>query len=342
MPKIKILVCYHKKAPLFKNEVLVPIHAGRACALEASKDGILTQEEYEWLCHNMIGDDTGGQNNQSYLNREINEWTAIYWAWKNYDRLGNPEYIGLMHYRRILDFRGEIKTGKCSYIDALGLKKKYLKQILRKYDFVYHKGFRRKNKNLYNFDSYMHEAKLSDTNHQILYKEYMQYQAGDRYYNSNIFIMKKQDFFDYCEECFSLMFEVLNMAKSERMQGYMNWITNNLDQEMIDKINKIYKENGNYIPRHTSYMMEYISCFYFMHLIDKYKERAFGCKILVTEPPKFIILYRHIIIKLLIKLFVSKRKYIKFKKNPELFFSDSKSRFIQFLGRHYFNIMACS
>ena len=60
MAKFKILICYHKKAPLFKNEVLVPIHAGRACANEASKDGLLPQEEYEWLCSHMIGDDTGG------------------------------------------------------------------------------------------------------------------------------------------------------------------------------------------------------------------------------------------------------------------------------------------
>ena len=33
-------------------------------------------------------------------NRNINELTALYWAWKNYDKLGNPDYIGLMHYRR--------------------------------------------------------------------------------------------------------------------------------------------------------------------------------------------------------------------------------------------------
>lgn len=60
MSKFKILVCYHKKDPIFKNEVLVPIHAGRACALEASKDGKLPERDYKWLLNNMIGDDTGG------------------------------------------------------------------------------------------------------------------------------------------------------------------------------------------------------------------------------------------------------------------------------------------
>lgn len=60
MLKIKILVCYHKKAPLFKNDVLVPIHARRACAFELSKDGYITDDDYGWLCSKMIGDDTGG------------------------------------------------------------------------------------------------------------------------------------------------------------------------------------------------------------------------------------------------------------------------------------------
>lgn len=339
MSKIKILVCYHKKAPLFKNEVLVPIFAGKACAFEPSKDGVLPQEEYKWLCSHMIGDDTGGeQNNLSRLNREINEWSVIYWAWKNYEMLGNPDYIGLMHYRRVLDFRGEIKTGDCNYIDALGLKEKYLKEIFGKYEFVYHRGVGRRDKIHFSFDCFMHEAKLSDTYHPILFNEYLKYRDGNRFYNSSIFIMKRKDFFNFCTECIPLMMDVLNLTKSERMEGFIKWLRNNLDKEKFDWYYKIYKENNDYQPRHVGFMMEYISCFYFMHLIDKYKERAFGSKILVTEPPKFIALKRHKIIKMIIKILVSKRKYRKFKRNPKLFFDDSKSNLIRFLGRQYFMI----
>ncbi|WP_298497297.1 DUF4422 domain-containing protein, partial [uncultured Helicobacter sp.] len=97
-PNVKILVSYHKPSVLFKDEVLTPIHLGRALSKEAHKDGKVSDEEYEWLCENMIGDDTG--ENISHLNRYFNEMTGIYWAWKNYDKLGNPEYIGLCHYRR--------------------------------------------------------------------------------------------------------------------------------------------------------------------------------------------------------------------------------------------------
>ncbi|HBK6302481.1 TPA: DUF4422 domain-containing protein, partial [Campylobacter jejuni] len=97
-PSIKILVGYHKPAELLKDDILTPIHLGRALATEASKDGNISKDDYKWMCENMIGDDTG--DNISYLNRCLNELTGIYWAWKNYDKLGNPDYIGFMHYRR--------------------------------------------------------------------------------------------------------------------------------------------------------------------------------------------------------------------------------------------------
>lgn len=60
-------------------------------------------ERLAWLTSNMIGDDTG--DNISHKNSSYNELTAVYWAWKNYDKLGNPDYIGLMHYRRHFIFR---------------------------------------------------------------------------------------------------------------------------------------------------------------------------------------------------------------------------------------------
>ena len=58
MKKIKILVGYHKKDKLYKNDIMVPIHCGRVLETEASKDGKISQEDYKWLLENMIGDDT--------------------------------------------------------------------------------------------------------------------------------------------------------------------------------------------------------------------------------------------------------------------------------------------
>ncbi|MEI0700195.1 DUF4422 domain-containing protein, partial [Brachyspira intermedia] len=106
-PKVKILISYHKPSVLLQDDVLTPIHVGRALATESSKDGNMSEEDYQWMLDNMIGDDTG--DNISHLNREFCELTAMYWAWKNYDKLGNPEYIGFMHYRRLFDFIGNSK-----------------------------------------------------------------------------------------------------------------------------------------------------------------------------------------------------------------------------------------
>ena len=93
--KVKLLICYHKPAYLLKDNVMTPIHVGRANAKVRMGE---ENPDYQWLVNNMIGDDTG--ENISNKNDYYNEMTAVYWAWKNYEELGNPDYIGLMHYRR--------------------------------------------------------------------------------------------------------------------------------------------------------------------------------------------------------------------------------------------------
>ena len=46
-------------------------------------------------------DDTG--SNISIKNPNFCELTGLYWAWKNYEKLGNPEYFGSFGYRRLLN-----------------------------------------------------------------------------------------------------------------------------------------------------------------------------------------------------------------------------------------------
>ena len=105
--KVKILIGYHKPAVLIKDDIFVPIHLGRALTTKASKDGAMSREDYQWMLDNMIGDDTG--ENISSQNQVLNELTAMYWAWKNYNELGNPDYIGFMHYRRHFIFDDKIR-----------------------------------------------------------------------------------------------------------------------------------------------------------------------------------------------------------------------------------------
>lgn len=114
---VAVLEVCHKPYRQSRTDCLVPIHAGRAVAAERSKDGTLNASDLAWLRANATGDDTG--DNISAMNRNLNEFTALYWAWKNQEALGNPRYFGLVHYRRhfIVDFDPK----GCTYGDVLGL-----------------------------------------------------------------------------------------------------------------------------------------------------------------------------------------------------------------------------
>lgn len=126
MSEIKILTVYHKPAPLLHNDCVVPIQAGRAVMRARSKDGMISDADAQWMTGNLIGDDTG--DNISDLNRSVNEATVMYWAWKNRDRLGNPKWIGLMHYRRHFVFRFE----RCArdYEHAIGIDAATIEEIV--------------------------------------------------------------------------------------------------------------------------------------------------------------------------------------------------------------------
>ena len=113
--KTKIFLSYHKPSVLLSDDVFCPIHVGRVMH-EITPDS--------WLAQNLIGDDTG--DNISNKNANYCELTAQYWAWKNYDKLGNPDYIGLMHYRRHLIMRaGELDVVHFEELDEENYLKEY-------------------------------------------------------------------------------------------------------------------------------------------------------------------------------------------------------------------------
>lgn len=89
---VKIAVVYNdepKLCPIIKQhpEIYVPILAGR----------IWSKKSYD--IQGLLYDDVG--DNISWLNPYINETTAIYWLGKHLDALGDPDYVGLQHYRRL-------------------------------------------------------------------------------------------------------------------------------------------------------------------------------------------------------------------------------------------------
>lgn len=245
-PSVKILIAYHKPAVLLKDDCLTPIHVGRALATESSKDGDMSEEDYKWMLENMIGDDTG--ENISHLNREFSEVTAIYWAWKNYDKLGDPDYIGFMHYRRLFilnnnyvknkkaDFCNMIRYDRLdkNYKINLGLNIDNILKILSMNKCIvcsntvdstihqYYSNFDFIEQNYNRFCKEIKEYRIDILSH------IEKYLNNNQHFWSNMFIVPKEIFFDYCEFIFSFLLHFKSKIKfynpstfEKRTMGYI-------------------------------------------------------------------------------------------------------------------------
>ena len=235
--KIKILITYKERHKLLKSDILTPIQSGRLMAKE--------------IFHDMIGDDTG--DNISNLNGKYSELSALYWAWKNYDKLGNPEYIGHMHYRRQFLFDkyddknfSSVYRKYSSFYEYLDLDSNLIdkfsdekiKQTVTKYDYLIPEWHYAPTRNIaleyiYNipgakksiWDKFIEICKQK---HKDYKDEIQQIELGNKVLICNMFIMKKELFFKYCEFAFPVLEELeksidtKNLTKNGlRFLGYM-------------------------------------------------------------------------------------------------------------------------
>jgi lipopolysaccharide biosynthesis glycosyltransferase len=226
-PSVKILLAYHKPAQLLpKNDVYVPVHAGRAIAGQTLKDGALSAADLQWLREHMIGDDTG--DNISRLNHVFNEMTVVYWAWKNYAALGNPAYIGFGHYRRAFYFDAadrayahDFDTVSDDYLREVHFDN--LSKLLEGTDLIglnAHENLGGKN-----VLEYYGATRWQMTGDvlamvDIIRKKHPDF-AADAYLNSraaffnNTFILKREIFFDYCRWLFDICFEFYESVRHQ-------------------------------------------------------------------------------------------------------------------------------
>ena len=258
LPKVKILVAYHRPTlKVFRNSIFEPIHAGRAVAEEASKDGSLPKEQIEWMKEQMRGDDTG--ENISDLNRYLNECTAIYWAWKNLDKLGNPDYVGLAHYRRYFYFQPtpleepefELSVRK---LESMLSDELSIREICASADCLCSKK-----RQMVHITSYLPHMKfLHDEMRSFVYEKFPQYAPAiveeiDQgwVHNLNMFVMKTDLFREYCEFLFptlSHLYGVLhqkceNLTSTEmRMPGYLAELLTSMFVSHLARTGKNVKE----------------------------------------------------------------------------------------------------
>lgn len=257
MVDVKILIAAHKPFKVPEGKHFVPIHVGRKIATSLSKDGKINETDYQWLLENAIGDETG--DNISDKNRFYSECTALYWAWKNYEKLGNPEYIGLMHYRRHFIFNDEYFVSKPKnkwekalsfinedfmdedYIKNIGLNDENIEQVCKNYDFLVvtdtkldlidGRNLREDYANtipgvkVKDFDLMVDIVKSDYPEYTQVIDEKLDGYAKNPY---QMFIMKKEIFFEYCEFLFDVLFKIENKmnfdeysVNGKRTLGYL-------------------------------------------------------------------------------------------------------------------------
>ncbi|MDR2667029.1 MAG: DUF4422 domain-containing protein [Holosporales bacterium] len=260
---VKIVVGYHKPAALLDDkEVFVPIHLGRAVSRDVrvhsgnSSDEKVDERGWQWLLKNMIGDDTG--DNISLQNRSYCDLTGVYWAWKNLDELGNPDYIGSMHYRRHFAFKNGELNEWFVYVDSIddeyqkkyGLNAEQVKRTIAEYDVVVFPVVFQES--IYEQYKKGHYVEVLDTALQVLREKYPEYSdTADEYMRSNrgyflnMFVMKRELFREYCAFVFGIMEETTNHIRQNK--------------EMVDEIfaKPVQAPGAHTIERLLSVFVEY-------------------------------------------------------------------------------------
>ena len=202
----------------------------------------------------VLRDDSG--ENISHLNANFCELTAMYWAWKNVD----SSYYGLFHYRRILDLSEQAQQIRTDYPIIVsprsynpkrqGLTTENITKLLQEYDIILPQGY----KNHYNLacdeglDNYgiyahYHYAKDLDRIIELIKSRHPEMQAAlestlftypPRWHIANIFIMRKELYFAYCEWLFSLLFDLSKETDLSDYTPYQARIYGFLSERMFN------------------------------------------------------------------------------------------------------------
>ena len=222
---IKIFCVYHKDIPCIIKDNYTPIFVGSA--LYGKQPKISGNVHY-------VTDDMG--DNISELNKSLNEITATYWIWKHYKEIGDPDCIGLTHYRRFFVFNESYPMPPVTWLphsssycfntlkdvrnvistdDALDyFKEGYSILATRKYDAILlgegAKSCRQRFYQIAEFDKHLYDRMetLVLTAYPDYEPEIQALRAKASHYLFNMFVMKREVFFAYCDFIFPILFEL--------------------------------------------------------------------------------------------------------------------------------------
>lgn len=209
MADIKIIMaCHRDDIVVPDNPLIYPVQVGAA----------LADHRFEGMFH----DDEG--ENISEKNPYYCELTAQYWAWKNLD----ADYYGLFHYRRYFSFADEhfptnhfadvlLDANDEKTLEKIGLEEGKMRSVIEGCDFILPERGQFVDKltirEQYETAEQHHKEDL-DCVLQILEERHPEmmgaanaYLNGRYGYFCNMFIMRRELFFDYCEWLFGILEE---------------------------------------------------------------------------------------------------------------------------------------
>ena len=189
----KIWLIGHRKTtePYWETELYQPIQIGTGVTFLS------------------IRDNTG--DNIAEWNKAYCEMTGVYWIWKNTDL---PDYVGICQYRRRLPFK-----------DAAEVEK-----IFKSSDVIAAEPLKM-GKTPYEQYSHCHNVADMETAEEVIKQKFPEYangfdayiKKGNTLFYSNGFVMRRQDFLDYCDFFFGF---------AQEFRKRRGWDT--LEQEMSD------------------------------------------------------------------------------------------------------------
>jgi len=189
------------------------------------------------------------------------EGSKIYYIWKNYkNNKINTKYVGFNHYRRIFSFLDEIPN---------------LDKIFQEYDVILNKRLYLNNKNIKEQYFEIHIGKNLDQIIQIIKENFTDYYLTSlktmkmTFGNfCNIFIMKKEDFIEYGNFVFGVLFEFDRRNKLKNDDDIKNFIKKLLIKRNSNNIEKTIK----YQRRLEGFLLERLTnVFYNFKFKNKYE-----------------------------------------------------------------------
>ena len=200
------------------------------------------------------------RDNGAISNRGFSELSMFYYIWKNVDI---KDYIGTAHYHRYFDFGGVNPT-----INIEDIFTKEGKDVILPMPFRCSSVRQQYNNN--------HNVKDLDLVQDIITSNYKDFKVTnfstlEKLYTNNMFVMKKDDFNNYCEFVFGVLFEFckergIDPAKDE---SFMNFVANNYADYAF--------YNGGwqkieYQARICAYLAERVGTIFFLNKFNNIKE----------------------------------------------------------------------